>query len=224
MSGPMSQTLFAQLLAITTGLLLVTGVLLVWRRSLRSQVMFLAAQGWILALLVLLLGVDQGSVELAGVAVLVLAFKGVALPAVLRRTLAAEGLSAREALPLLNTTASLIVTALLTTLAYLVSRPLSALGAGPAVAAVPIGVALVLYGFLLVATRRHAVSQLLGFLMLDNGIATVAFLTSGGVPLVVELGVSLDVLLVVLILQVLTGRIRSEHGDMDLDDLRELRD
>ena len=45
------------------------------------------------------------------------------------------------------------------------------------------------------------VSQLIGFLVLDNGIATVAFLTAGGVPLVVELGVSLDVLLVVLILR-----------------------
>jgi hydrogenase-4 component E len=44
------------------------------------------------------------------------------------------------------------------------------------------------------------------------------------VPLVVELGVSLDVLLVVLILQVLTSRIRSEYGDADLDDLTELRD
>ena len=60
--------------------------------------------------------------------------------------------------------------------------------------------------------------------MLDNGIATVAFLTAGGVPLVVELGVSLDVLLVVLILQVLTARMQAAFGGTDLDDLTELRD
>jgi hydrogenase-4 component E len=220
----MGHTSFAQLVAVATGLLLVSGVLLVWRRSLRSQVGLLAAQGVVLSLLVLLLAVEGRSLELLVVAALVLALKGLILPAVLRRTLAAEGMTAREEVPLLNTTASLIATALLTVLALLVSRPLAALGSGPTVAAVPIGVALVLYGFLVVASRRHAVSQLLGFLMLDNGIATVAFLTSGGVPLVVELGVSLDVLLVVLILQVLTGRIRSEFGDADLDDLRELRD
>jgi hydrogenase-4 component E len=89
---------------------------------------------------------------------------------------------------------------------------------------VPVGIAVVLYGMLVLATRRHAISQLLGFLMLDNGIATVAFLTAGGVPLVVELGVSLDVLLVVLILQVLTSHIRTEFGEADLDDLAELRD
>lgn len=220
----MGETLFAQLVAVTTGLLLVSGVLLVWRRSLRSQVGLLSGQGGVLALLVAILAIEEGSIELFAVSLLVLALKGLLLPAVLRRTLAAEGMSAREEVPLLNTTAALIATALLTTLAYLVSGPLAALGSGPTVAAVPIGVALVLYGFLIVASRRHAVSQLLGFLMLDNGIATVAFLTAGGVPLVVELGVSLDVLLVVLILQVLTGRMRTKFGDTDLDDLRELRD
>ena len=45
-----------------------------------------------------------------------------------------------------------------------------------------------LIGFLVLATRRHALSQLIGFLVLDNGIAPTAFLTAGGVPLVVELG------------------------------------
>ena len=67
----------------------------------------------------------------------------------------------------------------------------------------PVGLALVLIGFLVLLTRRSALSQLIGFVILDNGIATTAFLTSGGVPLVVELGVTLDVLLVVLILRVL---------------------
>ena len=52
----------------------------------------------------------------------------------------------------------------------------------------------------------------------------MAFLIAGGLPLVVELGASLDLLLVVLVLQVLTGRIRAEFGDIDLDDLSELRD
>ena len=91
-------------------------------------------------------------------------------------------------------------------LAFLVSLPMLVLGDGPAIAAVPVGIALVLIGFLVLLTRRSALSQLIGFLILDNGIATTAFLTSGGVPLVVELGVSLDVLLVVLILRVLTAR------------------
>ena len=132
------------------------------------------------------------------VAGIVLTLKVVVLPSMLVRALAQHRAALREETPLINTTTSLIALSLMTMLAYLVSQPLLVLGDNPAVAAVPVGIALVLYGFLVLATRRHAFSQLIGFLVLDNGIGTVAFLTAGGVPLVVELGASLDVLLVVL--------------------------
>lgn len=220
----MSEAAYTQLVQLFAAVLLLCGVLIVWRRSLGSQIRLLSLQGWALAGLVAVLGVEEQSAELVGVAVLVAALKGVVLPRVLSRTTAADRAAAREETPLINTTAALLAVSLLTMLAYLVSRPVLALGATPAVAAVPVGVAMALFGFLVLSTRRHAVSQLIGFLLLDNGIATVAFLTAGGVPLVVELGVSLDVLLVVLILQVLTSRIRSEFGDADLDDMMELRD
>lgn len=219
----MPVAVFAQLVALCAGLLLLTAVLIVWRRSLVADVRLLALQGMALAALVCVIGIDERSSELIWVAVLVLVLKGVLLPGVLARAVV-RGERVREETPVINTTAALISLSLLTMLAYLVSQPLQASGSGATTAAVPVGVALVLFGFLAVATRRHAVSQLVGFLMLDNGIATIAFLMSGGVPLMVELGVSLDVLLVVLILQVLTSRIRSEFGDIDLDDLAELRD
>lgn len=220
----MTYSLYAQLVGLFGGVMLLSAVLIVWRRSIAAEVRLLAVQGAALAGLVAVLGVRETSAELLGVAGIVLALKVVVLPSMLSRAVARHGVDLREETPLINTTTSLIALSLLTMLAYLVSRPLLVLGNDPAIAAVPIGIALVLYGFLVLATRRHAFSQLIGFLVLDNGIATVAFLTAGGVPLVVELGASLDVLLVVLILQVLTARIRSEFGDADLDDLSELRD
>ena len=99
-----------------------------------------------------------------------------------------------------------------------------ALGQGPTAPAVAVGIAMVLIGFWLLVTRRRAVSQLVGFLVIDNGIATAAFLMAGGVPLVVELGVTLDVILVVLILLVLTARMDVTHGRVDLHGLQELHD
>jgi hydrogenase-4 component E len=220
----MSDSLYAQLVGLSGGVLLLSAVLIVWRRSISAEVRLLAVQGGALAGLVTVLGVNEGSTELLVVAGLVLTLKVVVLPGLLFRAVARHGVSLHEETPLINTTTSLIALSLLTMLAFLVSRPLLVLGDDPAIAAVPIGIALVLYGFLVLATRRHAFSQLIGFLVLDNGIGTVAFLTAGGIPLVVELGASLDLLLVVLILQVLTARIRSEFGDADLDDLTELRD
>jgi len=67
-------------------------------------------------------------------------------------------------------------------------------------------------------------SQAIGFLMLDNGIAATAFLITAGVPLVVELGASLDILFAMIVLGVLTDRMRMSFGDTDLNQLRELRD
>jgi len=220
----MADSVYAQLIGLFGGLLLLSAVGIVWRRSISAEVRLLAVQGGALGGLVAVLGVREGSAELLGVAGIVLALKVVVLPGMLSRAVARHGAALREETPLINTTASLLALSLLTMLAFLVSRPLLVLGNDPAIAAVPIGVALVLYGFLVLATRRHAFSQLIGFLVLDNGIGTVAFLTAGGVPLVVELGASLDVLLVVLILQVLTARISTEFGDADLDDLTELHD
>jgi hydrogenase-4 component E len=219
----MSEDLFAYLIATTTGLLLITAVLQVWRQSLTASIRLLAVQGAALAGLVATLGVEEGSAEVIGVAVLVLAIKAVAMPWALTRTARVTG-AVREESPLINPTAGLLIAAVLSVLAYVVAAPITAAVSGPAAAAVPIGLALMLTGFLVMLTRRSALSQLIGFVMLDNGIATVAFLTSGGVPLVVELGVTLDVLLVVLILRVLTGRMQLTHGGTDLDDLTELCD
>ena len=85
-------------------------------------------------------------------------------------------------------------------------------------------IAVMLIGMLLIVTRRKAVLQIMGVLMLDNGIALVMFLGTSGVPLAVELGIASDVLLAMFILQVLTTRIRTKFGGTDLDQLRELRD
>lgn len=206
---------------LCAGVLLLTGVLIAWRRSVAAGVRLLALQGAALALLVAVLAWSGRSVELAGVALLVAGLKAVALPCVLGRVAVRTGRV--EDGSSLGPAATLLVVALLTLLAYLVSRPLAA-ATGPAAGAVPVGTSLVLYGFLVLVTRRHAAAQLTGFLMLDNGIATIAFLISGGLPLVVELGVLLDVLLVVLVLQVLAGRVDRTFGGVDLDDLRELHD
>jgi hydrogenase-4 component E len=89
---------------------------------------------------------------------------------------------------------------------------------------IPLGFATLLIGFFAMAIRRKAVSQIVGLLLVDNGIALVAFLATSGVPLVVELGASLDVLLLVVVLRVLAARMGSTFAVLDLDQLRDLHD
>jgi hydrogenase-4 component E len=217
-------TLYVQLLDLACGALLLTAVLVLWRRELAVIIRVFALQGVALAALVGVLALDQHDAELGGVAVGLLVLRAGVLPWLLRRALARAGAAQRETRPLVNVAASLLAAAVLTLLAYAVSRPLVALAPSPATHAIPVGITVVLIGFFVLVTRRRALSQVVGFVLMDNGITTVGFLSTAGVGLVVELGVSLDVLLAVLVLQVLASRMRETFGDTDLDELRELHD
>jgi hydrogenase-4 component E len=220
----MSEATYTQLLDVTCGGLLFTAVLVLWRKELAVIIRVFAAQGVALAALVGVMAAHERSAELGGVAVGLLVLRAGVLPWLLRRALAKAGPARRETRPLVNVAASLLAAAVLTLLAYAVSQPLVALAPSPATDAIPVGLTVVLVGFFVLVTRRRALSQLVGFLLMDNGITAIGFLTTAGVGLLVELGVSLDVLLAVLVLQILTTRMRESFGEADLDELRELHD
>ena len=219
----MSETTYVQLLDLACGVFLLAAVLILWRRRLSAIVRLFTIQATALAGLVAVLAVHQHDTELGAVAVGILLLRAVLLPLLVRRALEASG-EARETQPLVNVAASLLAAAVLALLAYAVTQPVVRLSPSAATHAVPVAVTVVLLGFFVLVTRRRALSQLAGFLLLDNGITAAAFLTTAGVPVVVELGVSFDVLLAVLVLQVLTSRMRAVFGSTDLDELRELHD
>lgn len=219
----MTDTAFVQLLGLGVGLVLVCAYLALWRRSLIAIVRALAVQGIALGAVAVLLGIHERAAEPMAVGMVVLVLKGVALPRVLLGAVAA-GEEAREVEPLVNVPTSLVAGAALTLLAYATTTDLVGLDPSPEIRAIPIGFAVALIGFFVLASRRKAVTQMVGFLLIDNGISLVAFLATSGLPLVVELGVALDVALAVLILQVLTARMRIKFGATDLSQLQELRD
>jgi len=156
--------------------------------------------------------------ELFGVAAGVIALKGVAVPIILNRLEARSG-GQREVRPLVNTETSLLLSGFLSILAYEMARPLTAVVTLPTRGGLPIALALVLVSLFVVASRRLAITQIVGFLMLENGIALLAMLGAYGVPLVVELGVFLDVLFGVLVMQVLVYRIHQTFDSVDADQL-----
>ncbi len=220
----MTDTNFVILIDFAAGGLVLAAILIVWRRDLRAIVHLLAWQGVTLAAIPIVRGLHEGDAELVVVGCAVLALRAAVLPWLLARALAAEQEVQREATPLVNTATSLLITAVLTVVAFAITRPLVDLESDAVVNAVPAAFAVILIALFVMTTRRHAVSQASGFLMLDNGVTATAFLLTAGVPLIVELGASLDVLFAVLIIGVLTGRLRRAFGGADLDHLRELRD
>jgi hydrogenase-4 component E len=219
----MTQATYNGVLNLAAGAFLLAAVLIVWRRELRSIVVLLAWQGVALAAIPVTEGIYHDDAALIIVGVVVLLLRAVVLPLLLVRAVGTEPHERRESTPLVNTTTSLLITAALTVLAYAVTRPIIALDPSPATRAVPAAFAVILIAVFVMVSRRRALSQAVGFMMLDNGIAATAFLITAGVPLIVELGASLDVMFAVLVLGLLTGAMRATFGDTDLDQLRELR-
>lgn len=216
-------TAYATALGLGCAVVLLCAVVVLWRRSLRAIVRSLALQGAALASVALVLGLRGHDRVLEVVAVLVLAAKGVVVPALITRVVRHDAAS-RETQPLVNVPASLVAAGVLIFLAFASSRSVTALAASATGRLIPYGMAAMLLGFFALATRRKAVSQIVGILLVDNGIALVAFLATAGVPLIVELGASLDVLLVVVVLRVLATQMRLRLGSLDLDQLAELHD
>jgi hydrogenase-4 component E len=149
--------------------------------------------------------------------------KGAVIPALLSRSGGGDS-RGRESRPLVNVPASLVAAAALIVVAFVTTRGVGRFVGTSAGSLVPVGVATMLIGFFVLVTRRRPVFQIVGLLMVDNGIALVAFLSTAGVPFLIELGVSLDIFLGVMMLMVLTRRLKVEFGDVDLDELQELRD
>jgi hydrogenase-4 component E len=211
------------LIGLGAAAMLVGAVLTLWLRSLPSIVGALAFQGVALALVAATLGARQGDAGLLAVAGVVLVAKGALIPGLLRRAVGADPAN-RETSPLVNVPFSLVAAAGLTTLAYASTGSVVRLVGGPTARYLPVGFATLLIGLFAMTVRRQAVSQIVGLLLVDNGIDLVAFLATAGFPVLIELGTSLDVLLVVIVLRVLTTHLHTSTGTTDLDQLRELHD
>ena len=186
--------------------MLLLALVVLWRRHAAAYITAFRTQSVILAFVGIIVASYGHVPELFIVAVLILALKGWIVPRVLSG-IEARREGARELHPLLNTEASLLVSGALAVAAYEISRPLAEVMNLATRGGLPVALALIFVSLFIVVSRREAVAQIVGFLMLENGIALLALLGAYGVPLVVELGVFLDVLLGVLVMQAVVYHI-----------------
>ena len=210
-------------LTLAAGTTLVCALGVLWLSSPRGVIRVVAAQGASLGIVAGILGVSERDAALTATAAVVLALKAVVVPTLLARS-GGAGPGARESRPLVNVPASLVAAAGLLVLAFGASRGVVRLAGSTTGRLVPLGIATMLIGLFVMVSRRRPLSQMAGLLVLDNGIALTAFLCTAGVPFLVELGVSLDLLLGVVVLLAVARHLDGGLGELHLDELRELRD
>jgi hydrogenase-4 component E len=215
-------TLFAQLATLSASVVLLFGIALLWRRSLSAYIKAFRWQSLVLAGTFVLIGYFGHDHELYLIALVLLVLKVLVIPWYLNRLERSLG-GEREAQPYVNVATSLILAGLLVMLAYAITRPLVLVSKLPTRGAIPLAVGLIFVGLFVIVSRRKALTQIVGFLVLENGIALLAALCTYGIPLIVELGVFLDVLMVFLVMQVIVYHIRDTFDSIDVEQLSQLK-
>ena len=203
---------FSRLTMTGASAMLLLALAVLWRHHVPAYVAAFRMQSIALAFVGAVVAWFGGVPELFIVAALILGLKAWFVPRILSRMEARHPADAATQ-PLVNTEMSLLVSGGLAVAAYELSRPLSEVVSLPTRGGLPIALALIMVSLFVVVSRRHVIAQITGFLMLENGIALLALLGAYGVPLVVELGVFLDVLMGVLVMQALVPRMhRASQG------------
>jgi hydrogenase-4 component E len=221
----MTDQLLDNLNALATGLFLLTAFGVVATRQVQGVLNLFILQSLLLATSAALLGLRFGSEHLYGVALVNLISKPIIVPWLLHKTSPSEIYTRREVDQALNIPAALLVALALAILAYFLGLPLlSAVAPEFRSSNVPIGIAGLLLGAFTLTVRREAVPLLIGLLAMENGAFLTGIALSRNLPLLVELAIATDGLVIVFIMAVLTRAVHQQIGTTAVGELASLRE
>jgi hydrogenase-4 component E len=204
-------------------LLILTNLRLLASSRLASCVRVVALQGILLAVLPLLVGTELLSFRACMLSSLAILLKGIIFPWLLMRALQSANVT-REMEPLVGYTTSLIFGAVLLALSmWLGGRlPLPVQPGSPLV--LPLALFTIMVGLFVIVSRRKALTQVLGYLAMENGIYAFGLAFAMKEAFLVELGILLDAFMAVFVMGITIFHISREFDHMDTDRLSTLKD
>ena len=212
-----------QLINLLAAVMLLLAFAMLSQRRIISLINLFAAQGFTLFLSTALVAWMTGQNHLYGSALLTLALKVVALPWILHRLI--RRLNVKwDVETLINIPTTMLIGIVLVILAFNLALPISLLAGTLTKATLGIALACVLLSFLMMITRSKAVPQVIGFLSMENGLFFAATGAVYGMPMVIEFGIALDVLVGMLILGIFFFRIRERFDSLDTRHLEKLKE
>lgn len=203
-------------------LLLISFAMLSRRRTQRLITLF-AWQGAILFLSTCIVAYSSGLHELYYSAALTLLLKVIALPMILHRLIVRLG-AEWDSETVVNIPLIMLAGLVLVIFAFGLAQPISMMATTITRNTLGIALAIILLSFLMMITRRKAVTQVIGFLAMENGLFFAATSATYGMPMVIELGIALDVLVGVFILGLFFFQIREQFESLDLRNMENLKE
>jgi hydrogenase-4 component E len=219
----MTPPIGSQLVDLGSALLLLTCFAIVAQRRLSACVDLFALQSVFLALTATLVAFLTGIHHIYVAAALTILIKAIVIPRILKKVIERLNVS-RELVMHINVPASLLICGVLVMVAFLITQPIIPFGHLLTRDSLAIALAIVLIGFFTMIARQKAVTQMIAFLVMENGLFLGATAATYGMPLIVELGVFFDVLVAALIAGIYTNRLQDAFDSVDTAHLRELKE
>lgn len=180
-----------------------------------------AVQGVILGILPGM--IHPFSWHLVAITVVIIAVKGVVIPQLLGRAVRSAEIK-REVEPFLGYVPTLLLGAIFTALSFGFAGRLPMLPEHQNFMFVPASIATLMTGFLILTTRRKAISQVIGYLVLENGIFIFGLLLAEAMPIMVEAGALLDLLVGTFVMGIVINQISREFSSLDTSRLTSLKE
>ena len=213
----------AQLINLMAALLLLIAFAMLSQRRILSLIYLFAWQGAVLAANSVIVAWSTGQTHLYYSALLTLALKAIILPWIMHRLIIRLNIK-WDVETLINIPTTMLVGIALVVISFNLALPVTQLAGTITRGTLGIAIAMVLLSFLMMITRRKAVPQVIGFLAMENGLFFAATSTTYGMPMVVELGIALDVLVGMLILGIFFFQVREAFDSLDLKHMEKLRE
>ena len=208
-------SLSSQFINLLASILLLLAFAMLSQRRIRSLIRLFMVQGMTLAVSTAVIASTTNQNHLYYSALLTFSLKVVILPWILFRMIRQLNVE-WDVETLINIPSTMLVGIFIVIVAFNLALPISHLAGTITRSTIGIAMACVLLSLLMMITRSKAISQVVGFLSMENGLFFAATSTTYGMPMVVELGVALDVLVGVLILGVFFFQIREKFESLDL--------
>lgn len=219
----MALTYYLQLINLLASVLLLISFAMLSQRRIVGLVTLFAWQGAALATSTSLVAWSTDQPHLYYSAALTLILKVIAMPWFFYRLVRKLDVD-RDVEPMINIPTTMLIGIALVIFAFNLAQPISEMAGTVTRSTLGIAMASVLLAFLMMITRSKAIPQVIGFLAMENGLFFAATSATYGMPLVVELGVALDVLVGVFVLGIFFFQIRETFDSLDLKHLEKLKE
>ncbi|MBF0457025.1 MAG: formate hydrogenlyase [Nitrospirae bacterium] len=219
----MNLQLLAQINSFLAALVLLTAFAMLSQRKINSLVTLFAWQGLFLSINTAVVGFVAAKHHLYISSLLTLSIKVILLPYILHVLIVRLKIR-KEMETIMNIPTTMLIGIALVIFSYHLTAPVREMSTLITRSTLAVALATVMIGLLMMITRKHAVTQIIGFLAMENGLFFAATSATYGMPLVVELGVALDVLIAAFIFGIFFFHISTTFDSLSVEQMESLRE